>query len=135
MDWDLADKEGFLANPQEMKGFNAWGSDRTRMLRRTLIGDIRAWDIRLDYYQFKMKLTTAYSSRNLVINNGFNSSDASNTTGYNRFKVSFEKFNRLDLHFPEFIPLNPTIQRRFIFRNSLFNRIITFAFKTLKIKN
>lgn len=135
VDWDLADKEGFLANPQEMKTFNSWGSDRSRMLRRTLIGEIRAWDIRLDYFQYKKNLTTAYSCKNLVINNGFNSSDASNTTGYNRFKVSFEKFNRLNLHFPEFIPINQAIKRRFICRNSLFYRIITFIFKILSIKN
>jgi hypothetical protein len=135
VDWDLAEKENFLTNSKELKGFNIWGSDRTRMLRRTLIGDIRAWDIRLDYFQYKKYLTSAYSCKNFVINNGFNSSDASNTTGYNRFKVDFEEFDRLNLHFPEFIPTNPTIKRRFICRNSLFNRIITFAFKILNIKN
>jgi hypothetical protein len=105
------------------------------MLRRTLIGDIRAWDIRLDYYQFKKKLLTAYSCKNLVINNGFNDTNASNTTGYNRFKVHLESFDRLDIHYPDFIPVNPTIKRRYISKNSIFYRILTFAYKLLKIKN
>jgi len=135
VDWDLADKERFLSNPNEMKAFNAWGSDRTRMLRRTLIGEIRAWDIRLDYYQFKKDLVTVFATKNLVLNNGFNSQDASNTTGYNRFKVDLENFDLKDLHFPDFITLNPSIKRRFISKNSICNRVITFAYKLLKINN
>jgi len=103
VDWDLADKESFLANPQEMKAFNAWGSDRTRMLRRTLIGEIRAWDIRLDYYQFKMNLLTGYSSKNLIVNNGFNDPiNASNTIGFNRFKTKIDHYKVENLKFPDF---------------------------------
>lgn len=135
VDWDMAEKQSFLSNPKEMKAFNVWGSDRTRMLRRTLIGEIRAWDIRLDYYQFKKNLLTAYSCKNLVINNGFNDSNASNTTGYNRFNVNLDSYDRLDIHYPDFIPVNPTIKRRYISKNSIFYRILTFAYKLLKIKN
>jgi hypothetical protein len=135
MDWDLADKERFLSNPKEMKNFNDWGSDRTRMLKRTLIGEIRAWDIRLDYYQFKNDLLTAFATKNLVLNNGFNSNDASNTIGYNRFKVDFENFDLKDLHFPDFITLNPSIKRIFISKNSICNRFITSTYKLLKINN
>lgn len=135
VDWDLAKNEGFLANTHEKKAFNRWGSDRTRMLRRTLIGEIRAWDIRLDYYQYKNNLNTAYTCQNLVINIGFNSSDASNTTGYNRFKVNFDVYDCLNLKFPEFTPLNSAIRKRFIFKNSLLSRIITTVLKILNIKN
>ena len=135
VDWNFAETENFLTNLQENKDFNLWGSDRSRMLRRTLLGEIRAWDIRLDYYQFKMNLITAYSCKNLVINNGFNDLDASNTTGYNRFKVNLEFFNYSNLKFPDLIVINPIIKWRFIFRNSLVNRIITFTFKFLNINN
>lgn len=135
VDWDLAHTENFLRNPQEMKLFNAWGSDRTRMLRRVLQGEIRAWDIRLDYYQFKRDLFTSYSTKNLVINNGFNSEDASNTTGYNRFKVQFDSFDCLCFHYPDFLPLNPTIKSRYIGKNSIFNRIVTSIYKLLNINN
>ena len=134
--WDLADKERFLSDPTEINAFNAWGSDRSRMLRKVLKGDLDTWDIQLDYYQFKKDLITAYSCKNLVINNGFNDPiNASNTTGYNRFKVDLEKFDLKDLHFPDFIILNPSIKKRFISKNSVCNRVITFAFKLLKINN
>jgi hypothetical protein len=136
VDWDLANKERFLSNPNEMKAFNAWGSDRTRMLRRTLIGEIRAWDIRLDYYQFKKNQLTAYSCKNLVINNGFNDPlNASNTIGYNRFKTKIEKYEVDNFKFSDFLPRNELIENRYIVRNNLFNRIKTVIFKKLKIYN
>jgi hypothetical protein len=136
VDWDLADKEHFLFNPKEIKAFNAWGSDRSNMLRKVLKGDLDTWDIQLDYYLFRKDLITAYSCKNLVINNGFNDPlNASNTIGYNRFKVGFEKFDLKNLHFPDFITLNLSIKRRFISKNSIYNRFITFAFKLLKITN
>ena len=135
VDWDLAQKESFLSNPNEMKAFNVWGSDRTRMLRRTLIGEIRAWDIRLDYYQFKKELITVYTCKNLVINNGFNNSDASNTTGFNRFKVELNGYDLPEFCFPDHIASNSKIKSRFISKNSIFSRMITSAFKILKINN
>jgi hypothetical protein len=135
VDWDLAEKQLFISKKSEMKDFNAWGSDKSRMLRRTLIGEIRAWDIRLDYYQFKNDLVTAFSKKNLVVNNGFNNYDASNTTGYNRFKVDLGKFDLKDLHFPDFITSNSSIKKRFISKNSIFNRFTTYGFKFFRIKN
>ena len=136
VDWELAFKGRFLSNHKEMKDFNLWGSDRTRMLKRTIQGKIRAWDIRLDYYQFKRKLLTVYSCKNLVINNGFNIDDATNTFGFNRFKVNFEEFISLNLLLPKFFfPINSRIKRRFIFRNSIFIRILTIILKTFNIKN
>jgi hypothetical protein len=135
VDWDLALTDNFLTNPSEKKPFNKWGSDRSRMLRRTLEGEIRAWDIRLDYYQHKRDLISAYSIKNLVVNIGFNSEDASNTNGYNRFKVKHENFTKFSFLFPDFIVLNSTISRRFIIKNSFFSRLFTSFFKLLKIKN
>jgi len=135
VDWDLADKVNFLSIPFEAKAFNSWGSDRARMLRRTLISEIRAWDIRLDYYQFKKDMITAFASKNLVLNNGFNSQDASNTVGYNRYKVDLETFDLKDLHFPDFITLNSSIKRKFISKNTIYKRVITSAYKLFKINN
>jgi hypothetical protein len=136
VDWDLADKERFLSNLNEMKAFNAWGSDRTRMLRRTLIGDIRAWDIRLDYYQYKKKLITAYSCKNLIINNGFNDPiNASNTIGFNRFKTKIQKFDFYSLKFPDYLVSDFKIEKKFISRNNLINRILTTILKLFKIYN
>jgi hypothetical protein len=136
VDWDLAHNENFLSNPKEMKAFNYWGSDRTRMLRRVLEGKIQTWDIQLDYYQFKKDFITAYSCKNLIINNGFNDPiNASNTIGYNRFKTKIDKFESYNFKFPDFFPRNKLIEKRFIRKNNLFNRIKTVIFKKLNIFN
>jgi hypothetical protein len=135
VDWDLALKNNFLSNKVEIRTFNKWGSDRSRMLKRTLKGEIRAWDILLEYYQFKKGLVTAFSSKNMVINNGFNRVDASNTTGYNRFKVEFIDFPQFDLHFPDFLPSNPIINKKIIEKNSFFMRFKTKILKILNYKN
>jgi hypothetical protein len=105
------------------------------MLKRTILSEIRAWDIRLDYYQFKKDNLTAYSFKNLVINNGFNDHDASNTKGYNRFKVELDKFDFLNYKFPDFIFLNIIIKNKFILLNSIIYRLITSFFKFIKYKN
>lgn len=135
VDWDLAGKSHFLENRVEMKAFNVWGSDRSRMLKRTIKNEIRAWDIRLDYYQFKKNMLTAYSTRNMVKNIGFNNLEASNTTGYNRFKSEIDYFDTLDNYFPYHVIINPVIRKSFIKKNSLINRLITFSFKIFSIKN
>jgi hypothetical protein len=135
VDWDLAIKENFLNNPIEMRTFNEWGSDRSRMLKRTLLSEIRAWDIRLDYYQFKKDYLTAYSIKNLVINNGFNDDEASNTTGYNRFKVNLEHFDSVNFIFPDFLFINYIIKTRFNFKNSIIMRIKSSILKILKYNN
>jgi hypothetical protein len=105
------------------------------MLRRTLQGEIRAWDIRLDYFQFKNEFITAYSIKNMVLNIGFNRIDASNTTGYNRFKTNHNFFNKHNYFFPDFIFFNKFIKRKYISKNSFFNRLITTIFKLFKINN
>ena len=135
VDFDLAIKNNFLNNPKEKKNFNEWGSDRTKMLKNVILGKIRTWDIQLDYYLFKKDFLTVYSCTNFVINNGFNDFRATHTTGYNRFKVELKDLNKLNLHFPDFLPSNPTIKRRFILRNSIFSRFITLVLKKIKILN
>jgi hypothetical protein len=133
VDWDLANKNNFLTNYKEHKEFNFWGSDRTRMLRRTIINEIKAWDIRLDYYLFKNNLYNANLSNNLIINMGFNRKDASNTTGYNRFKVKINKQDYAFINFPYSIVENKIITKRYIRKNSLIQRILTVFYKKLRL--
>jgi hypothetical protein len=133
VDWELANRHQFQSQSKLKKQFNLWGSDRSLMLKHTLLGKIRAWDIRLDYYQFSNGMFTAYSTKNLVINNGFGRKDASNTLGYNRFKVSLNSFGLFAIKFPEFLFVDSIIKRRFIERNNLINRILTRLFKLFKI--
>jgi hypothetical protein len=135
IDWDISDHESFINNKSIQRKFNFWGSDRSRMLKKTLSGKIRAWDIRLEYHVFKNNLLTAYSTKNLVFNNGFNCNEATNTTGYNRFKVKIQLLDSTNIKFPDFITDNLVIRRRFIEKNSILNRIKTTIYKNLKINS
>jgi hypothetical protein len=135
VDFDLAIKNKFLNNRKEMKEFNEWGSDRTRMLKNVILGKIRTWDIQLDYYLFKNDYLTVYSCKNLVINNGFNDKRASNTIGYNRFKVLHEKNNNIYFNLPDFIFINKHIKYKYVSKNSFLQRFFTQIFKKLNFYN
>jgi hypothetical protein len=137
IDWELSLKERFVANKTIQNEFNIWGSDRSRMLIKTIQNKIRAWDIRLDYAQFKNNTTTVYPVVSLVENIGFGNKDASNTFGYNRFKTK-NKLNKFDLdkiQFPQIVFYNKTISKQFIEKNSIKQRIFTRLMKMIGYKN
>jgi hypothetical protein len=93
-------------------------------------------NIKKNLIEFKKKMLTAYSCKNLVTNIGFNDPlYASNTIGYNRYKTNIFYFKNFNLNFPNFITQNKEIEKRFISRSNLFNRLITVIFKILKINN
>lgn len=135
VDWEIIDRNIFLSNKYIQSEFNIWGSDLSRMLIKTLNGKITTWDIRLDYHAFKYKMLTVYPTKNLVLNIGFNSDLASNTKGFNRYKVKLSDFINYSFNFPEFITDNPIIRYKFISKNSISNRLITYIFKLFNIKN
>lgn len=135
VDWEIADKVDFLNSRKIQKEFNGWGSDRSRMLINTLEGKVRAWDIRLDYYQFKEDSCTLYPLVSYVDNIGFGSEDASNTFGYNRFKTKLKEGQTNDYKLPEIIIYDPIITKNFISKNSIQQRIFTRLMKFINYKN
>jgi len=135
VDWEILDKDLFLHSKVLQRKFNFWGSDLTRMLKKTINSKIRTWDIRLDYFMFKKNKMTIYPCKNLVLNIGFNRSDASNTIGYNRFKINTELYNNTNFKFPDFITDNKQIKYKYISRNNFFNRFITRFYKLVNFYN
>jgi len=135
VDWEILDKDLFIDSKVLQRKFNFWGSDLTRMLKKTINSKIRAWDIRLDYFMFKKNKMTIYPCKNLVLNIGFNRSDASNTIGYNRFKINTELYNNTNFKFPDFITDNKQIKYKYISRNNFFNRFITRFYKLVNFYN
>jgi len=135
VDWEINDKYDFFKSPDIRNNFNKWGSDRSRMLTNTLMGKIRAWDIRLDFHQFKYDLCTLYPVASFVDNIGFGHVDASNTFGYNRFKTKL-KYNKKDsFKLLESIQYDNRITKIFIWKNSLQQRIFTRIIKLIGYKN
>ena len=97
IDWDVKDFSTFIEDKSMQQSFNnAGGSDLTKMLRETMQGKIRAWDIRLFYYQFKQKMVTLYPVYSKVNNIGF-TSEGHNTFGYNRYKTTPVSYTHLTL--------------------------------------
>jgi len=125
VDWNVQDKDVFLQSSLLQRKFNAWGSDRSRMLVGALENKIRAWDIRLDYYQFKNNLCTLYPVVSFVENIGFGCIDASNTLGYNRYKTRLKNSNKGTFQLPKLVLFNKAISNIFISKNSISQRILT----------
>ncbi len=133
VDWDVIDFESFEANKALQRNFNrSGGSDLSKMLKETMKGKIRAWDIRLFYYQFKHNLVTAYPTSSKVINVGFNK-DGSNTFGYNRYKTELDTSDQEIFKLCEPV-IHNKINSEFLKRNNLKNRIATRLYSMLGLR-
>jgi len=137
VDWELKDKLDFLTNFKNQRKFNEWGSDRSSMLKNTIYNKTRAWDIRLDYDQFKNNTTTVYPINTFVHNIGFGDIDASNTFGYNRFKTKNHliEMDINQIRFLNTVLYNPSIRKNFVNKNSIVQRILTRIMKMIRYKN
>lgn len=135
VDWEITDKADFLRSRKIQNDFNEWGSDRSSMLINTLEGKVRAWDIRLDYHQFKEDSCTLYPVVSFVDNIGFGTDDASNTFGYNRFKTKLSVGQIDEFQLPNAVIYDKTISKKFISKNSIQQRIFTRLMKIIGYKN
>ncbi len=134
VDWDVKDFAGFEQDGALQQQFNkAGGSDLSRMLLHTMRGKIRAWDIRLFYYQFKHQLLTAYPVSSKTNNIGF-TKEGSNTFGYNRYKPVTDKSNKKEFRFPDNAVVDKKINRLFLRKNNLVSRITTRVFSMIGVK-
>ena len=130
-DWAVSDFDAFMADPDQRKAFNHYGSDRVRMLRRAVEKKIDAWDIRLCYEQFKKKQITVYPTQSKVENIGFYSEDGVNTNVYNRYHTQLDNGQvhtfRLPIEVVEHDQYKRQFQRKFSIEVRMFNRLKTLA--------
>jgi len=91
VDWNVSDFAEFMQDTTQQRMFNRNGSDRVRMLRRTMQGEVDTWDIKLCYAQFKQGTYTLYPTVSKVSNIGFYSGDENNTSVYNRYKTRVDE--------------------------------------------
>jgi hypothetical protein len=134
VDWDVKDFNDFIENKSTQTMFNkSGGSDLTKMLRETMEGKIRAWDIRLFYYQFKHKLLSLYPVSSKTVNIGF-TPEGSNTFGYNRYKTVLDNTNKQHFVLPDNSQVDKRLNAAFLRKNNLTNRIMTRLFSMIGIK-
>ena len=134
VDWDVKDFNTFIESKEQQTLFNKnGGSDLTKMLRETMEGKIRAWDIRLFYYQFKHKMLTLYPVSSKTVNIGF-TPEGSNTFGYNRYKTKLDDTNKQQFVLPGNSQVDNRLNNAFLRKNSLSNRIMTRLFSMIGVK-
>jgi len=135
IDWEVQDKKEFLNSNKIQAEFNKWGSDRSMMLTNVIKGEIRTWDIQLDYHLFKENASHVFPVKSLVDNIGYNPKDASHTFVYNRYKTSkrLKKLNQFN--FPSILEYNSEICKLFVQKNSIKARMVSRIFRYLGIKN
>lgn len=130
-DWNVTDFDAFMHDPAQRTAFNRNGSDRVRMLRRTMHGELDAWDIRLCYTQFKLGSLTTYPTTSKVQNIGFYGSDGVNTNVYNRYQTILDEGQQRTFCLPDKARVHPYYTKRFRQKYSLgvrlLNRLKTYA--------
>jgi len=134
VDWDVKDFSSFIKDKAVQAAFNSnGGSDLTKMLRETMEGKIRAWDIRLFYYQFKHKMVSLYPLSSKTVNIGF-TKEGSNTFGYNRYKTTLDETSKQKFNLPATSKVDEKLNAAFLRKNNLANRIMTRLFSMAGIK-
>ena len=93
VDWDVNTYSSFRHNWTERRKFNAFGTDRSNMLDRQMMGQINSWAIRFDYAAFKANMLTVYPSISRVKNYGNDGSGTHFTESTNRLDVQLEEAN------------------------------------------
>lgn len=130
-DWNVSDFETFRRDPQQRQAFNHYGSDRFRMLRRTLDGELDTWDIRLCYEQFKRGQLTVYPALSKTENIGFNLEGGSNTNVFNRYRTPLDPGQKRRFWMPNQVTENSHYTQQFRHQYSVgvraVNRLKTIA--------
>ena len=135
IDWEIEDKKEFLNSKRTQTEFNKWGSDRSMMLTNVIKGEIRTWDIQLDYHFFKENASHVFPVKSLVDNIGYNPKDASHTFVYSRYKTSKRLMKINQFNFPSILEYNFEICKLFVQKNSIKARMVSRIFRYLGIRN
>jgi len=124
IDWEVKDYNSFRWNLKKNLQFMLGGEDLPRMLAAYMKGKISSWSIRVAYHQFKTQTCTVYPTASKLDNIGYNTK-GTNTTRRKIFdKIDFQPSNQETFRFPENVVLNKKINRSFLKKYRIINRII-----------
>lgn len=130
-DWTVADYPQFMANPEQRRAFNYYGSDRVRMLRRTMEGELDTWDIRLCYALFKQRGLTVLPTVSKTSNIGFGGDDGTHGNVFDRYQTHLDRGSQRWFAMPEQVAESPyyteQVRHQFSLPVRLYNRLKTMA--------
>lgn len=131
IDWEIKDFKQFMNDSEQRRAFNRAGKDMVRMLRKTMEGELDAWDIRVCYNIFKKGKQTLYPTVSKVENIGFYSADGMNTNVYNRFKTVLDLGNKRKFLFTNQVNEEDLFvqqfRRKYSLRVRILARLLTYA--------
>lgn len=110
VDWSVSDFETLSKSKTLIKKFNKRGSDLYGMLKDYMEGKNQSWYIRFNYSMHKQGRYSVMPIKSLVKNDGFGN-NATNCSGYNRYKVDFEIQHSGDFRVPDVLVPNEKIIR------------------------
>ena len=128
VDWEVKDYDSYRWNPSALLRFMRGGQDLPRMLSAYKKGKLHAWSIRFCYHQFKTNTYTVYPTQSKVDNIGYNGK-GTNTTRRKRFDtVIFQPSDNLSFRLAKDVFLDRSINRSFLKKYTIVNRIIANYF-------
>ncbi|MFD1140177.1 glycosyltransferase family 25 protein [Larkinella insperata] len=131
IDWEIRDFKPFMSDAAQKRAFNRAGKDMVRMLRKTMDGELDAWDIRVCYNIFKMGKQTLYPTVSKVENIGFYSADGMNTNVYNRYKTVMDTGLQRKFSFANQVSeeelFAQQFRRKYSLRVRIFAKLLTYA--------
>lgn len=128
IDWSVSDYPSFRYNIRKNLQFMRGGEDLPRMLGAYRKGKIDSWAIRFAYHQYKTNTYTVYPVKSLIDNIGF---DRAGTNTIRRKKydvIDFVPSSETDFSFPETVLIDKRINRSFLRKYRIINRIIANYF-------
>ena len=130
-DWSIADYPAFMADPDQRRAFNYYGSDRVRMLRRTMEGELDTWDIRLCYALFKQRGLTVLPTVSKTSNIGVGGTDGTHSNVFDRYRTTLDVGEQRQFAMPqqvaEYSYYTEHVRHQFSLPVRLYNRIKTIA--------
>lgn len=135
VDWSVSDFNTLSSSKSLIKKFNKRGSDLFGMLKGYMEGKNQSWYIRFNYSMHKQGRYSIMPVKSLVRNDGFGS-EATNCSGYNRYKVDFEIKHCGEFNVPEFIEPSEKIisnsVRYWTLKYRVYGKVMTLVNKILK---
>jgi len=113
IDWEVKDFAEFKQSSANRRRFRSNGSDLYRMLNKQMRGKIDSWAIRWQYHSHRQQLYTIYPTVSKIENIGFGS-EATHTTGFNRFKTKLDKSDSGAFRLLPKVKPNEKIHRQFM---------------------
>lgn len=123
VDWDVKDWNEFSTNRKLQKDFNSIGSEMSGLLFDQMSGKKSSWWVRFCYSQFKLGGFTIYPIFSKIINDGF-TAEATHCNVYNRYRVDFDKSNKVVFALPHEVTEDRQLSKRFFYYYLIRARII-----------